>query len=372
MKAWHDDGQAQLYLGDCREVLRGLPAESVDCVVTDPPYELGFMGKGWDAAGIAYDASMWHEVKRVAKPGAHFVAFGAPRTYHRLASAIEDAGWEIRDCLMWLFGSGFPKSLNLDGEWDGWGTALKPAWEPIVLARKPLWGTVVGNVAAHGTGALNVDGCRLAVDDRDPNHRYTPSPNGGTSMFGIGGHEGTLTTGRWPANVVLDTEAAAALDEEAGETTSTARPRFNGAYEGFAKGADNPHVSLGHDDSGGPSRFFYTSKASRTEREQGLADMPLVRRSDGREKDIENPRLRTSQRRNHHPTVKPLDLMQWLVRLVTPPGGFILDPFLGSGTTAIAAKAEGFRCIGIEREEEYLEIARRRCAQQGLFVEVTP
>ena len=250
---------------------------------------------------------------------------------------------------------------------------LSPSYEPIVLARKPLQGTVAANVTKWGTGGINIDGCRIGMSDAGtPTTAGAPALVGDTpAAFGRGmamGGNGSLG-GRWPANVLLDEEAAARLDEEAGERRAGIVVTRNGNGQRIWGSANRrgPTPDSGYGDRGGPSRFFYTSKASRAERENGLHDLDPQRRSDGRRKDIENPRLRTNARKNHHPTVKPVDLMRWICRLVTPPGGLILDPFLGSGSTAIAAKEEGFRIVGIEREAEYLEIARRRCAQMGLM-----
>jgi hypothetical protein len=382
--------------------MRGMDEASVDAVVTDPPYELGFMSKAWDRTGVAYQPETWREALRVLKPGGHLLAFGGTRTYHRLACAIEDAGFEIRDCLVWMYGSGFPKSLDvskaidkaagaqrevigtdearlarlrnqLDGSvstgeqwehgprdvsitapatpeaarWQGWGTALKPAHEPIVLARKPLTGTVAANVQAHGTGALNVDGCRVGlVDGVDDSQlrtmRRSERANDGWGMNTTGSDEPQVVNpaGRWPANVALDPEAAAMLDEQSGE-----RPGMSGGgnhredYEGGLFGAiDCSHTARG--DSGGASRFFYCAKASRAERSVGLPN----------------------GQRSSHPTVKPISLMRWLCRLVTPPGGTVLDPFAGSGTTGCAAVLEGFDFIGCERETEYVAIAEARIA----------
>ena len=335
---------------------------------------LSFMGKAWDH-GIP-GVEFWQAALRVAKPGAYLVAFGGTRTYHRLTCAIEDAGWEIRDCLSWLYGSGFPKSHN--GPWGG--TALKPAWEPIVLARKPLAGTVAANVEAHGTGALNIDGCRINPGE--------VIPGGGGLRGGLRGgsssrHDGwqrpshasgTATeshaSGRWPANVALDEEAAAALDAQSGTLTSGANPTRRGGlgYHG-ARGQEEAFAPRGVD-VGGASRFFYTTKASRAERNAGLDGMPEREQSAawGDLGAVEgNPRKpstgHVSRTRNHHPTVKPLDLMQWLCRLVTPKGGVILDPFTGSGSTGRAAVAEGFSFIGIELSDEYAAIARARIAE---------
>lgn len=371
-------------LGDCREVMAGMEADSVDAIVTDPPYGLEFMGKEWDRllvkdrdAGYPscrhahgpneYKSGMiaqeWHyawaaEALRVLKPGGHMLAFGGTRTFHRLTCAIEEAGFEIRDCLMWLYGSGFPKShdvskaidkaagfarhtysdhrngpntkasskgdkysggyKNSEGvaapatdaarRWEGWGTALKPAWEPIILAHKPFKGTVAANIQEHGTDAINVDGCRIETGD-NPNggaHSKAGIPrNDGWGMQTAGAGEYKQPLGRWPANLLLDEAAGVMLDAQSGEKTG-----------------------------GGASRFFYAAKASRAERNGAT-----------------------------HPTVKPLDLMRWLVRLVTPPGGTVLDPFAGSGTTLIAAIMEGMVPIGIELSEEYIAQAEKRLSE---------
>lgn len=383
-----------LRCGSNLDLLPTLPDCSVDACVTDPPYELGFMGKKWDASGIAYNVDLWREVLRVLKPGGHLVAFGGTRTYHRMACAIEDAGFEIRDCLAWMYGSGFPKSLDVskaidkaageqgergplkrggerlarlqdgkrDGngtwgdesgrdpftylptsdaakQWQGWGTALKPAYEPAVLARKPLTGTVAGNVLEWGTGAINVDGCRIETSDFLGGGTYGGSFSGsraadGSLLKAIGSGD----KGRWPANVLHD-------------------------------GSDEVLAGFPDDADGSAARFFYTAKASTWEREIGLDDMPrrssgeLVDRDDG-SAGTQSPRAgagRASQgRANVHPTVKPLDLMRWLVRLVTPPGGVVLDPFTGSGSTGMAAMLEGFGFVGFELDPLHVEIATRR------------
>jgi len=297
-----------LHHGDCRDIMATMDASSVDAIVTDPPYGLAFMGKDWDhgVPGVEF----WREALRVAKPGAHLLAFGGTRTFHRLACAIEDAGWEIRDTIMWVYGSGFPKSHDVSkaidkaagetGQWSGWGTALKPAYEPIIVARKPLCGTVAENVLRHGTGALNIDGCRAGA--------------------------------RWPANVIHD-------------------------------GVMHEH-----------GRYFYCAKASLADREDGLEGLEPQRVARGssnnltqwvngtRSYDDLDPRSKGLAiiRCNHHPTVKPTELMRYLVRLVTPPGGVVLDPFCGSGSTGRGAILEGMSFIGIDLDAEYLEIARRR------------
>lgn len=334
----------KLLQGDCREQLRVLPDASVDSIVTDPPYELGFMGRKWDASGIAYDGQVWAECLRVLKPGGHLLAFGGTRTYHRMTCAIEDAGFEIRDCIMWVYGSGFPKSHDVSKaidkaagaerevigikkhspvkgsasfrqaecdqyvysapateaarQWQGWGSALKPAVEPIVVARKPLIGTIAENVLAHGTGAINVDGCRVGTDAE---WSY-PNGRGGKDCFGRDSLGKNLdkpiaaSQGRFPANLIHD-----------------------GSPE---------VVELFPDEA---ARFFYCAKTSPSERGD-----------------------------NRHPTVKPISLMRYLCRLVTPPKGIVLDPFAGSGTTLVAARAEGFSAIGCELMPEHIEIIKRR------------
>jgi hypothetical protein len=288
----------ELLHGDCLERLKELPDCSVDACVTDPPYGLSFMGKAWDYDVPTVD--VWREVLRVLKPGGHLLAFAGTRTQHRMAVPIEDAGFEIRDMIAWVYGSGFPKSRNLDGDWQGWGTALKPALEPITVARKPLMGTVAANVLEHGTGAINVDGCRVAAPDNQGKVWTRGGNQKGASLTTntTGQHQYIEASplGRWPANLIHD-------------------------------GSDEPCELLGS-----AARFFYCAKASKADRGDG----------------------------NSHPTVKPTELMRYLCRLVTPPGGVVLDPFMGSGSTGKAAALEGFRFIGIEREAEYLEIARCR------------
>lgn len=471
------DAWTTIYHGDCLTVMRGMEACSIDAIVTDPPYGLSFMGREWDH-GVPGEP-FWAEALRVAKPGAHLVAFGGTRTYHRLAVAIEDAGWEVRDCLGWLYGSGFPKSLDVskaidkrggaadltaevgaairrariargmtvteadrlycggstlwtwyegrpagqqlptpsimdaiardwpeladyaeaiaqaerekigerDGSllavapgqdndrsattlnitapateaaqrWQGWGTALKPAWEPVILARKPLTSTVAANVQRWGTGAINIDGCRIETDEiieqsgelqdlsRSSIHDGYDRP--GATMFRTGkpkersGPANGL--GRWPANIVHDgsDEVLAVFPQTSSSpfvsSVSTGKPHdvYGGGMEDY--------TGRGFSDSGSAARFFYTAKASKSERDDGL-------RFD----------------RNTHPTVKPLDLMRWLVRLVTPPDGVVLDPFMGSGTTLKAARAEGHRSIGIDLEREHCEIAWGRLSQGVLL-----
>ena len=350
--------------GDCREVMRGMDAESIDAIVCDPPYGLSFMGKGWDhgVPGVEF----WTEAMRVAKPGAHLLAFGGTRTYHRLACAIEDAGWEVRDCVMWVYGSGFPKSHNLKGSWNGWGTALKPAWEPIIVARKPLVGTVAENVIAHGTGAINVDGCRIGTTKDVPASESTAS---GYMKGWAGGYSGgdgqNPNVGRWPANVMHDgSEEVLSLFPVAGGGFGKRGGREGATVGDYGMGGTMEPVGYG--DSGSAARFFYCAKASKADRDEGLGHLPETQCSvgDPRPGGDFNERLGKTPgvRRNNHPTVKPTALMRYLCRLVTQPGGIVLDPFCGSGSTGKAARLEGFRFIGIERESDYATIARARIA----------
>ncbi|HJX77292.1 DNA-methyltransferase [Glutamicibacter sp.] len=386
MKPYYQDDYVTLHHGDCIETMRTMPEGSVDSIVTDPPYGLGFMGKKWDALPPGEEWA--RECFRVLKPGGHILAFGGTRTWHRLAVAIEDAGFEIRDGVLWLYGSGFPKShdiskaidkmagvkfsaspasgvgfmrddgrggynvtknkLTREGEstseaqqWEGWGTALKPAYEPAVMARKPFTGTVAGNVLEHGTGAINVDACRVAHDE--PAGKPSTGPHG--KRAGIMGetverHRETTaasTAGRWPANVILDEHTAELLDEQSGTLSAGAFSKSRGADKsrtshGKFKGQEG--LEAHRTDSGGASRFFYVAKAPKSERPNvdGVA----------------------------HPTVKPLALMRYLAKLVTPAGGTILDPFAGSGTTIEAALIEGYNVIGIERETDYIPLIQCR------------
>ena len=364
-------GRVVLHDGDCLEVLRTLADNSVDSVVTDPPYHFtsivkrfggdnaapakhgtdgafkrassGFMGKQWDGGDIAFRVELWAEALRVLKPGSHMVAFSGTRTYHRMVCAIEDAGFEIRDQLAWVYGSGFPKSHNIG---NGWGTALKPAWEPICLARKPLSEpTVAANVLRWGTGAINVGACRIGTKERSA--AYTSfGPCHGNKLGAAGTQEARRGTqgepqeyiGRWPANLCHDgSEEVLARFPETGAASASLRGlQHSGRHGGISdlggnlKGGTN--TVRGVDDEGGSAaRFFYTAKA------------------DG------DDRLGSK-----HPTVKPLDLIQWLCRLITPPRGIILDCFAGTGTIGEAAYREGFDAILIEREAEYqADIARR-------------
>ncbi|WP_430444895.1 MAG: DNA-methyltransferase [Pseudomonas piscis] len=364
----------QLYLGDCLEQLRLMPDNSVDSVVTDPPYGLSFMGKKWDYDVPAVE--VWVECLRVLKPGGHLLSFAAARTYHHMAVGIEMAGFEIRDQIMWVFGSGFPKSHNLKGDRAGWGTALKPAHEPICMARKPLAGTVEANVLAHSTGALNIDGCRvgnevISTHSRGSNGAFPKRP-GETSAEESGrkkdqrnGLDHSERTGRWPANLIHDgsPEVVALFPAEAGASAPVKGTEESRASVGIITGERARVVGAFHGDSGSAARFFYCPKTSRRDRNEGCEAMkrkplhwssgdanPGSFQSEGTDK--------TSQ--NNHPTVKPTDLMAYLLRLVTPPGGTALDPFMGSGSTGKAAMREGFRFIGCELDEQYAAIARAR------------
>lgn len=388
-----------------------MESNSVDSVVTDPPYELGFMNKKWDSTGVAFCKKTWAEVLRVLKPGGHLLSFSGSRTYHRMACAIEDAGFEIRDQILWVFGSGFPKSLNIgkavdnllgnerhsfggeskpkefSGKFDqrgsedrekslgnskheGWGTALKPAHEPICMARKPLAeNTVAENVMAWGTGGINIDGCRVGAEER-----FNPSATSKKHTFNCSPENkyiGTNATGRFPANFIHDgsEEVLGIFPDTNPSKAGIRKPNLS---QGAAFGKYNAQSELiaGHEDNGGSaSRFFYCAKASKNDREQGLdgfEDKDLTRQfregtdpsyvcTDGYSRTTATP-----QSKNNHPTVKPNDLMRYLCRLVTPTGGIILDPFMGSGSTGKAAALEGFDFIGIDLDENYCKISEGR------------
>jgi DNA modification methylase len=315
----------QLLHGDCLERMKELPDCSIDACVTDPPYGLSFMAKAWDYE--VPSVAIWQECFRVLKPGGHLLAFAGTRTQHRMAVNIEDAGFEIRDMIAWVYGSGFPKSHNIG---DGWGTALKPALEPITVARKPLGErTVAANVLEHGTGALNIDGCRVATNETTERPQKSFCHSGEATGVVTGGHGGL---GRWPANLIHDgSEDVVGLFPQS-ISTGGSGPASRGYKSDGRTISGSCAATGGFGDSGSAARFFYCAKASKKDRDDG----------------------------NTHPTVKPTDLMRYLCRLVTPPGGTVLDPFMGSGSTGKAAVLEGFRFIGIEREAEYLEIARGR------------
>jgi len=482
---------AVVYHGSNLDVLPTLPDNSVDAIVTDPPYELGFMGKSWDSSGIAYSVELWQECLRVLKPGGHLLAFGGSRTWHRIAVAIEDAGFDVRDSIAWLYGSGFPKSLdiskaidkrggenitwfgawlkkwreennisqkevaalfpsktgNLTGcvanwelgfnlptaeqftlicrhfnlpfesleeaerevigtkisgianaeekdrhtigaskavqvditapatdeakKWQGWGTALKPAFEPVVVARKPLVGTVAANVLEWGVGGLNIDGSRIGTEERT---------NAGMSSLGVMHDDNwqpkqvsSTVQGRWPANIILDEHTAGLLDQQAPSTGAFAKVKSGhsgksqGIYGDYEQRGDDGATFYG-DGLGGASRFFYVAKASKKDRNEGLEDLSvrhngkMMRPGNNTKEEASEgfERFNTQPSQNFHPTVKPTALMEYLVKLVTPPGGTVLDPFTGSGSTGKAALLNGFKFIGIELTADYLPIIEGR------------
>ncbi len=361
--------------GDCRAVLAEQEPDTFDACVTDPPYELGFMGKDWDRSGVAVSVDTWAAVLRVLKPGAHIVAFGGTRTWHRIACAIEDAGFQIRDNLAWLYGQGFPKSLNLPG---GVGTALKPSFEPVILARKPLIGTVAANVVAHGTGGLQIDASRMALAEGEKPYSYPNGPGGNTFSVGVN-PDGSRSkpaaahdAGRWPPNVMVDEDVAADLDATNGAKTSgkmaagTKRAARHSVAMAGDMGAETLRDTIA--DTGGVSRYFYCPKANAKERDAGLEHWPTLSGAEATGSEEGQARLasprtgagRGGNRKNPHPTVKPIALMRWLCKLITPPGGVVLDPFLGSGSTGCAAGLEGFDFLGVELGEEYARLARDR------------
>jgi DNA modification methylase len=473
--------QIELLNADCLKALKSMPDNCIDAIVTDPPYGLAFMGKKWD-----YDVpsvELWAECLRVLKPGGHLLAFAGTRTQHRMAVRIEDAGFEIRDMIAWVYGSGFPKShdvskaidklagrigyatesikdilrkahqgsgrtltqlnevcgfeasgylrdsstwasvlppqdkwhvirdaldlpteldslfaeaerevigyqkrgnsVNTDfmsggnditapatdaaKQWEGWGTALKPSLEPVTVARKPLIGTVADNVLAHGTGGINIDGCRVEGGERAD--QYRPEnfnlPSGSFNA-------GITVQGRWPANLIHDgsDEVVAMFPNTTPSKASMRGEKTSaGTHSGWARESHKGFDSVrGHNDNGGSaSRFFYCAKASKRDRDEGLDGFEVKRTAamagnlvDGQRLSGDGTKISTPTRANIHPTVKPTDLMRYLCRLVTPPNGVVLDPFMGSGSTGKAAVLEGFRFIGIEREAAYFEIASAR------------
>ena len=370
----------KLHLGNCLDHLEFMPDNSVDSIVTDPPYGLSFMGKKWD-----YDVpvvEIWAECLRVLKPGGHLLAFAGTRTQHRMACNIEDAGFEIRDMVTflydtnetakalieslspeqtkmldatfgrdsmvaWVYGSGFPKSHNLNGDWQGWGTALKPAIEPVTVARKPFKGTIAANVQAHGTGGLNIDGCRVPFageqDERESKQKNKHGDFGSGPMsnkvFGEykKDRDNYDAPGRWPANLIHDGhDEVVALFPESSVTGKRSAKSQSAEVNGTNWLTGN-HESTEYTDQGSAARFFYCAKASKKDRGEG----------------------------NNHPTVKPTELMAYLCRLVTPPGGIVLDPFMGSGSTGKAALREGFGFIGMEMDPDYFEIAKTRIKHEA-------
>lgn len=447
---------------DCRLAMAGMmAAESVDSIVTDPPYDLstvtarvgsptaapiqygtdgafrraaaGFMGQQWDGTRVAFDPETWRHAWRVLKPGGYLIAFGGTRTYHRMACAIEDAGFEIRDCIAWVYGSGFPKSHDVskdmdrragvereiigdnpnardtvtsykndgrvtinamnDGrltaatsdeakQWEGWGTALKPAMEPICVARKPLIDasgrplSVAANVLLHGTGAINIDGCRVPTDEtitcvQGGNHRHDVGLTEKTRHAEFQQH----AAGRFPANFIHDgSNEVIALFPNGGARAPVHRrngDKFRNTYGAFSGNIDEAGSTFQNDGQGSAARFFYCAKASKADREEGCAQlMPrpagMVSENSGQHITRRDEGYEPPKRGNHHPTVKPTDLMRYLVRMHTPPGGLVFDPFTGSGSTGKAAMLEGFRFVGCEMTPEYIPIAQARIGQAAL------
>jgi site-specific DNA-methyltransferase (adenine-specific) len=474
-----------LRLGDCLEVLKTIPDNSVDSIITDPPYGIGFMGKAWDTfvptnvanaveqSEISYEKTKddkqdnpnlkgrknapigskstfagtydlttkgkneyqewcyeWgKECLRVLKPGGHLLASNSPRMYHRMTIGLEDAGFEIRDQIMWVYGSGFPKSHNIgkaidkiqgndrevvgvqklqgtaatlkgkanrenwhdqgeggtftpevnitkgNSEWEGWGTALKPAHEPIVMARKPLSEkSIAENVLKHGTGGINIDGSRIEFEDtqnaatnpkfRKENNYKMPEPgqeSNGAVSFTSSKNEYD-TSGRFPANIIFDEEAGQLLDEQSGISKSGKNKLEKGTGGIWNKGTNLP-IGPEYGDKGGASRFFYCPKAAKKDRNEGLDHLEekvIEGRDEGQDERNVAFKIRNKPRANVHPTVKPTDLMRYLINLITPPNGTILDPFMGSGSTGKAAVRCGVNFIGIEKEQEYMDIASAR------------
>ena len=406
---FHSSKQYTLYNGDSKRILPTLAENSIDSIVTDPPYELGFMGKSWDSTGVANDVNLWKEVLRVLKPGGHLLSFGGSRTYHRMAVAIEDAGFEIRDQIMWVYGSGFPKSHNISKgidkaagaereviktgfaygisvgqeaqgyrpadyvskqlsdvaitdeakQWNGWGTALKPAHEPIVLARKPFESTVANNVLTYGVGGINIDGTRVGSERVSVHHAPKGTFAGGEPDRGSDTSTYQNHTGRFPANFIHD--GSYEVVELFPDTKTGIAKRGNSGGNNFGSDTPKPPLDdIGYGDSGSAARFFYCAKANKRDRNEGCENL------DDKEWKTEGAAIPERENRpflpskNNHPTVKPTDLMQYLCRLITPPNGTILDPFLGSGSTGKAAMYEGFNFVGIELTDEYLPIAKAR------------
>jgi site-specific DNA-methyltransferase (adenine-specific) len=432
-----------IYNGDCLEVMDTIDKCSVDSVVTDPPYHLtsivkrfgkegsapaqfgtdgaftrtskGFMGKEWDGGDIAFQANTWRKCYELLKPGGHLIAFSGSRTYHRMAVAIEDAGFEIRDQCIWLYGSGFPKSHNIgreidkkqgndrevvgevragknalgqdsgwnkhnnrtqieitkgNSDWEGWGTALKPAHEPMVLARKPLSEkSVADNVMKYGTGAINIDGCRIEGQSEDTERKKVVRKARSTDGVWTDDNSGMKSEGseyadadprgRWPSNIMHDgSEQVQSIFPET-SSTEVSRERTHKGIWSAGELAESEQLMPAYGDQGNASRYFYCAKTSKEERNFGLhgfknqVAVGMSGRSDGSLGSI-------TMNKNVHPTVKPVELMRYLVRLVTPKGGLVLDPFMGSGSTGMGAREEDFRFVGIEKEEEYYEIAKAR------------
>lgn len=423
MKLYSGNDFYKLYQGNMLDLLEVIGKETIDTVLTDPPYELNFMSKGWDNAGVSFQSDTWEKCYEVLKPGGYLLAFGGSRTFHRIACAIEDAGFEIRDTIMWLYGSGFPKSMNIglaidkkmgveskvvgtqtvpdirgdafgtmnekqggsyknitrdvkeaQNKWNGWGTALKPSFEPIIVARKPFKGSLVDNVIKNGVGGININECRVETGEDIKVHNYTQN-SGIYGKYNNEIEEHSTNQGRFPANTIL-TYDETDFDEVCGgfpNTKSGIAVRHNSGGNTFGGNNKKPLMEdLGYNDSGSASRYFYCAKASKKDRDEGLDEFE---EKEVRVLNATNPELEQKDdvsarfitvKKNTHPTVKPTNLMQYLVRLVTPKGGTILDPFNGSGSTGKAVMYENkernknYKYIGIELTEEYLPIAKAR------------
>src|SRR5574344_1202464 len=420
MKLYAKEKSYELYNGDMLDMKEVIKDNSIDSIVCDPPYEINFMGKGWDNSGIAFNKEAWAKCYDVLKPGGYLLAFGGTRTYHRIACAIEDAGFEIRDCIMYLYGSGFPKSMNIGlaidkkagveseiistikthdfskhkgsmmsfantneqktsinkinikkatNQWNGYGTCLKPAYEPIIVARKPFKTSVAENIMQNGVGGINIDECRVPSTGEELGRNNHTKPYGeitiNESNTPAQNNVGIANSKRFPANVIHDGSEEAIKDMP--NTKSQENVVSN---KGSIWGSDNQELrNAGYDDSGSASRYFYCAKASRKDRDEGLElEFSEVKTTDGciraNKETAREFGANSSLRRNIHPTVKPTELMQYLVRLVSPSGATILDPFMGSGSTGKAAMFENrernvdYKFIGIELTDKYLLIAK--------------
>lgn len=421
MELYSKDKNYTLYHGNMLDLLDVIPPNSIDSIVCDPPYELNFMNKGWDNSGIAFDKNAWKKCFQVLKGGGYLLVFGGSRTYHRIACAIEDVGFEIRDCVMYLYGTGFPKSMDVglaidkkngidnrtgniikgcanqqicydlnlkkeyeeriaQNEWQGWGTALKPAYEPIIVARKPFKGSLVNNIIKNGVGALNIDECRVGNEERT---QYSGKSTNGTVYFNYPQNNAHFETvvGRFPANVITDgsEEVQSGFPEtksNGGNCRMKGFSQFKGSMMSFTNQKQESQKSrIVSDkklpiDSGNACRYFYCAKASTKDREEGLDTFEKSRTTDGCIRTNEETARKfgavSGLRKNIHPTVKPTALMQYLVRLVSPKGSVILDPFMGSGSTGKAVMFENnernanYKFIGIELTKEYLPICEAR------------
>ena len=429
----------ELHLGKMQDELKTLNENSIDCIVTDPPYELGFMGKSWDNSGVAFQRETWEHCFRVLKPGAYLLAFGGTRTFHRIACAIEDAGFEIRDTIMWLYGSGFPKSMNIglaidkkngveseiigfadttmpdfrdvgkkqkeisgidkltfgqiensarkeqpiykaQNEWDGWGTQLKPAYEPIIVARKPFKGSLVDNVIEYGVGGINIDECRVGTETISTHNAPAGTFAGGPENRGSDTSSYKDHIGRFPANIITDGSdevsqgfPISGSGNNNGKVFNYAGKEYHNSDTSMFNG-DKPQAPSNYNDAGSAMRYFYCAKASKKDRDEGLDEFEEKKvygedmnwgygNNNG---DNFGDRIANVSRKNTHPTVKPTELMQYLIRLVAPKNAIILDPFMGSGSTGKAVMFENkerntnYKFIGIEMTEEYLPICEAR------------